>query len=110
MKKVGELWRALGPDERGRWRADGEEGSKVPGATSFVVPKSAGRMSSYQQFVRTMTQQLKAQDPPSSQADNMRKIGQMWRELGQEERDKYTPSADDAGLEDDVLLQEGRAR
>eukprot|EP00960_Hanusia_phi_P058141 763783-Hanusia_phi.AAC.4 len=92
MKKAGEIWRNMSAEERAKWRADGEEGSRVPGATSFAPPKAMIKPSSYQMFVRAMTADLKTRNPDAKQADNMRKIGEMWRQMTQEDRDRYNPT------------------
>ena len=43
MKRVGEMWRSMTNEEKSKWRYDGEEGSKVPGASTFVTHKNITR-------------------------------------------------------------------
>jgi len=93
MKKVGQMWRELLPEQRAQWRPDGEEGSRVPGSQTYLSQRALPRPSNYQMFVKHMTTQLHQQHPGSKQADNMRKIGEMWRNLAPEEKDRYTQEA-----------------
>jgi hypothetical protein len=96
MKKVGELWREMSQDEKAKWRVDGEEGSQVPGSNTFIQQRSAAKPSSYQMFVRAMTAELHMRHPENKQAENMRKIGEMWREMPPEERERYAVEAREA--------------
>ncbi len=89
LKKVGELWRNMTKTERAKWRADGEEGSRVPGSNTFFAPKTPTKPSSYQMFVKSMTAQLRASHPENKQSDNMRRIGELWRDMSTEERANY---------------------
>eukprot|EP00290_Baffinella_frigidus_P016970 CAMPEP_0180215376 /NCGR_PEP_ID=MMETSP0987-20121128/15477_1 /TAXON_ID=697907 /ORGANISM="non described non described, Strain CCMP2293" /LENGTH=173 /DNA_ID=CAMNT_0022174059 /DNA_START=152 /DNA_END=670 /DNA_ORIENTATION=- len=92
MKKVGDMWRGMLLDEQNRWRVDGDLGSTVPGATTFIsTPKAASKPSAYQAFVRQMSANLKAEIPGSKQADNMKRIGEMWRQMQPDERARYEP-------------------
>lgn len=92
MKKVGDLWRALSHDEQRRWRADGDLGMAVPGASTWIANKAVSKPSAYQSFVRHMSANLKLQAPGSKQADNMRKIGELWRMMSPEDRARYEPA------------------
>eukprot|EP00961_Rhodomonas_salina_P092941 1250959-Rhodomonas_salina.1 len=48
MKKVGELWLAMNDEEKAKWRADGEQGSRVPGTSTYVSQRAVAKPSSYQ--------------------------------------------------------------
>jgi hypothetical protein len=93
MKKVGDMWNSMGEEERLKWRADGEAGSQVAGAVTFIPLKQRSKPSAYQMFVRHMTAQLKKSQPENMQSENMRQIGQLWRELPVEQRESYAPAA-----------------
>eukprot|EP00961_Rhodomonas_salina_P236001 3189655-Rhodomonas_salina.2 len=93
MKRVGEMWREMSHDEKAKWRADGEEGSRVPGSNTFIQQRSSAKPSSYQMFVKAMTVELHQRHPENKQAENMRRIGEMWRELPAEERERYAVEA-----------------
>jgi len=89
MKKVGEMWRDLPDEEKAKWRADGEEGSRVPGNNTYVSQRSVAKTSAYQMFVKHMTIELHQQHPENKQAENMRKIGELWRAMSDEEKAKW---------------------
>ena len=55
--------------------------------------RAVAKPSSYQMFVKTMTQQLQQQHPENKQAENMRKIGELWRNMPPEERERYAQEA-----------------
>jgi len=48
MKKIGEVWRDMSDEDKAKWRADGEEGSRVPGSNLAVSHMAAPSPSSYQ--------------------------------------------------------------
>ena len=50
MKKIGEVWRDMSDEDKAKWRADGEEGSRVPGSNLAVSHMAAPSPSSHQMF------------------------------------------------------------
>jgi len=94
MKKLGDLWRGMPQEEQQQWRADGDLESAVPASVEQASPgwgRPPPPPSSYQSFVRHMTASLKTQFPGNKQSDNMKRIGEMWREMQPEERARYEP-------------------
>lgn len=106
LKKVGEMWRNMSKTERAKWRADGEEGSRVPGSSTFFAPKTPTKPSSYQMFVKGMTAELRQSHPDNKQSDNMRKIGELWRDMSAEERAKWR--CDDEQLNQHGMMMDGK--
>ncbi|KAJ1480482.1 hypothetical protein T484DRAFT_2796061 [Baffinella frigidus] len=70
MKRVGLIWRGMSDEDKGKWRPEGEEGMRVGGNTSFtfVPSRTIAAPTSYQMFVKQMTQQLKVDHPECKQA------------------------------------------
>jgi hypothetical protein len=61
-----------------------------------VSQRVVAKPSSYQMFVKQMTQQLQQQHPENKQAENMSKIGELWRGMPPEERQRYAEEAQQA--------------
>ncbi|KAJ1480483.1 hypothetical protein T484DRAFT_1901021, partial [Baffinella frigidus] len=89
MKKISDIWRDMSEEDKAKWRSDGEEGCRVPGSMLVVAQKAASQPSSYQMFVKQMSKEFKARDPESKQADNMKKIGELWREMGADDKQAW---------------------
>ena len=53
-------------------------------------------------FVKAMTAEFKIREPDSKQADNMRKIGELWRQMSEEEKAKWLVDGEAEPAGDDV--------
>ena len=82
---------------------------EVPTSKLCCMGELATHAHTYvQMFVKAMTAHLKKQSPSNKQADNMRQIGQMWRELPAEQRANYATAPAELS-ETDKDGDEGRA-
>ena len=105
MKKMGEIWKSLDADEKNKYnnkasldkdRYQEEVKDYIPNSSEENVEKKDTKVektkrapTAYNNFCKEKTKELKQLHPERKSSDNLKEASRMWKELNDEEKERY---------------------